>query len=353
MRWRTAPPPRWPSILALSLVPLVGVTIALVSRWLPLDLSASIEEVLRAVLPAASHVGPGEVLRWARSSASQGWLTVGFVVALWTSFRFMSLCIRSLGTMVSTDVRPPVKAWRSAARSLLLLVVWIVALVATALFLLVAPAIERGLLRLPKLSELLALGLLGAAGAPHRRRPFRRDLPDLPRGRRHAGGLVSGWHVAALLASLGWIGASRGFSLAVPVLWKATQLYGTLGSVVLFLIWAYVMAWVLLLGGFLLVRPGRPRAASQTDSAPPGLERGKPAPNQRRRRAVPAHRMRSFYLVLRTLLGRNHRSLACGITELSCEQVNLRMGTSARPLACGPTTGQPSRSAVRRRGEST
>ena len=56
--------------LALALVPLVGVTIALVSRWLPLDLSASIEEVLRGVLPAASHVAPGEVLGWARSSAS-------------------------------------------------------------------------------------------------------------------------------------------------------------------------------------------------------------------------------------------------------------------------------------------
>jgi uncharacterized BrkB/YihY/UPF0761 family membrane protein len=46
--------------LAMSLVPLVGVAIALVSRWLPLDLTAPIEEVLRAVLPAASNVAPGE-----------------------------------------------------------------------------------------------------------------------------------------------------------------------------------------------------------------------------------------------------------------------------------------------------
>ena len=248
--------------LALSLVPLVGVTIALVSRWLPLDLSASIEEVLRGVLPAASHVAPGEVLGWARSSASQGWLTVGFVVALWTSFRFMSVCMRSLGTMVSTEVRRPVKAWRSAARSLLLLVVWIVALVATALFLLVAPAIERGLLRLPKLSELslsafaalrallIVAVLFGAIYLTYR----------VVIGTRASRLRVA---LAALLASLGWIGASRGFSLAVPVLWKAAQLYGTLGSVVLFLIWAYVMAWVLLLGGFLLVRPDPPRAAGQ------------------------------------------------------------------------------------------
>ena len=248
--------------LALSLVPLVAVAIALVSRWLPLDLSASFEEVLRDVLPAASHVAPGEVLGWARSSTGQGWLTVGSVVALWTSFRFMSLCIRSLGMMVSTDVRPPVRAWRSAARSLLLLVVWIVALVTTALFLLVAPAVERGLLRLPRLSglspsafsalrEILIAGVLfGAIYLTYR------AVVGARAGRPRV-------VLAALLASLGWIGASRGFSLGVPVLWQATQLYGTLGSVVLFLIWAYVMAWVLLLGGFLLVRPGRQRAASE------------------------------------------------------------------------------------------
>lgn len=32
---------------------------------------------------------------------------------------------------------------------------------------------------------------------------------------------------------------------------------GTLGSVVLLLIWAYLNSWILLLGGFLLVRPTR------------------------------------------------------------------------------------------------
>jgi membrane protein len=182
-------------------------------------------------------------------------------VALWTSFRFMSLCIRSLGEMVSTDIRPWGKGWRSAVRSLLLLVVWIVALVATALFLLAAPAMERSLLHLSGLSAfslsafaalrvlLIVAVLFGAIYLTY----------------RMVVGTQAGWFrvaLAALLASLGWIGASRGFSLAVPVLWKATQFYGTLGSVVLFLLWAYVMAWVLLLGGFLLVRPGRARAAS-------------------------------------------------------------------------------------------
>ncbi|HKB70460.1 MAG TPA: YhjD/YihY/BrkB family envelope integrity protein, partial [Thermoanaerobaculia bacterium] len=62
----------------------------------------------------------------------------------------------------------------------------------------------------------------------------------------------------ALLVSLGWIAASVGFSLAVPVLWSAARLYGTLGSVVLFLIWSHLIAWILLLGGVLLA-PARQR----------------------------------------------------------------------------------------------
>jgi len=47
--------------LALSLVPFVGISIALVSRWIPLDLSASIEQVLRGVLPTESHAAVSEM----------------------------------------------------------------------------------------------------------------------------------------------------------------------------------------------------------------------------------------------------------------------------------------------------
>ena len=197
--------------LALSLVPLVGVAIALVSRWLPLDLSSPLEEVLRAVLPPASGVAPGEVLSWARSSTSQGWLTAGFVVALWTSFRFMSLCLRSLGTMVtSNEAELPVTVWCSTARSLLLLVVWFVALVATALFLLAVPVVERGLIRLPRHSDLsleafavlqavLVAGVLfGAIFLTFR-------MVVGPRAGRLRVAL------AALLASGVWLGASRRF----------------------------------------------------------------------------------------------------------------------------------------------
>ncbi len=244
--------------LALSLVPFVGIAIALVSRLLPLDLSASIGKVLRGVLPAESHVS-ADVLNWARSSSSKGWLTVGFVLALWSSFRFMSLCIGALSAIISGDARPSSWTWRSTARSLLLLLVWMVALVATALFLLVAPAIERGLIGVPAMSSLTpssfaALRLFIITGIL---------FTTIFLTYRVVAGARVGFRVAlaALLASLGWIGASVGFSVAVPILWGAARLYGTLGSVVLFLIWAYLTAWILLLGGLLLARPDGARRA--------------------------------------------------------------------------------------------
>jgi membrane protein len=241
--------------LALSLVPFVGISIALISRWLPFDLSAHLEDVLRGVLPIGSHVDAAEVLRWAHSSASRGWLKGGCLLALWTSFRFMSLCIRALGTTASADAGPPGQAWRPAANSLLLLVVWTAALMATPLFLLMAPGIESGLLRLPALSQ-LSLAVLAAlrAALPAGILFGAIFLTYRVVGGRRAG--LSRVTLAALLASLGWIGASLGFSRAVAMLWGATQLYGTLGSMVLFLIWAYLNSWILLIGGLLLVPRG-------------------------------------------------------------------------------------------------
>jgi len=246
--------------LALSLVPFVGIAVALVNRWLPLGMSTSIGKVLHNVLPAESPVA-GEALRWAGSSATKGWLTVGFLLALWSSFRFMSLCLHALGSMISGEVRSSAWTWLSTARSLLLLSVWIVALVGTAFFLLVAPSIQHGLLGLPALSDLsswlfstlrvllVPAILFGAIWLTYR---------------VVAGSRVGSLRLAlvALLASLGWILASLGFSFAVPILWGAARLYGTLGSVVLFLIWAYLIAWILLLGGQLLARPGRKRHVS-------------------------------------------------------------------------------------------
>jgi len=262
--------------LALSLVPFVGIAIVLVSRWLPPGMSASIGRVLRAVLPAESLVSR-DALRWAQSSASKGWLTAGFLLAFWSCFRFTARCSHALAAMMTGDARSSGWTRKAISRSLLLLVVWMAALLATALFLLVAPSIQASLVALPALSDLsswtftamrallVPLVLFGAIGLTYR---------VVAGPRAGASRLV----LVALLATLGWTGASVGFSFAVPFLWSAARLYGTLGSLVLFLIWTYLIAWILLLGGLLLSVSDRtrrrglvvPEASGDRVSAPSG-----------------------------------------------------------------------------------
>ena len=238
--------------LALTLVPMTAVTITLVGRWLPLDLSAELEQVLSGVLPEEAHISPVDVFHWARSSASTGWLTASFLLTVVTSFNFMSTCLRAIRAAVNGRDSGGAP-WHFTLGAAALLVVWVLALVATALLLFIAPPVERGLLDLPELADLslsafaaLRVVLMGAIlfGATY----FMYRVAPIPR--------VSSWRVAiaSLGASLGWLAVSKGFSEMVPHLWQGAQLYGTLGSVVLFLMWAYVNAWILLLGSLVLIR---------------------------------------------------------------------------------------------------
>jgi membrane protein len=242
--------------LALSLVPFVAVTVTMAGRWLPLDVTAEVEQVLRDVLPAETHIDPADVFRWARSSASTGWLTASFFLAILTSFNFIATCLRGIRAAVTGEIKPDGTPWRSTLSAALLVVVWVLALLATALLLLVAPSVERGLLSLHELADLtislvaaarvvvVAGMLFGATFLTYR-------LAPIPRVR--AGRTV----VAALATPLGWLLVSSGFSKLAPELWGGAQLYGTLGSVVLFLLWAYVNAWTMLLGSLVLIRPRR------------------------------------------------------------------------------------------------
>jgi membrane protein len=243
-------------LLAFALVPFLGVTIGMVGRWLPVDLSASFEEVLQRVLPGEAHIDSREVFEWARSSASRGWLTVGFGLALLTSFRFTSTCVRALGTIIGSGERRARAGWRPLLGSLVLLVVWGLALVMTALFLFVGPFLERGLLGLPEYSEQFLSGFAALrAGLV---------LVTLLLVVRATYGVVTHasvrqwrtWSVA-LAVAVSWVLVGQLLSLVTPFFWRGTQLYGTLGSVLLFLTWAYLCAWILLAGGLFLAPGGK------------------------------------------------------------------------------------------------
>jgi len=240
---------------ALAVVPFLGITLALVGRWLPSEVLQSAEGIVVGVLPGEAGVDAAEVANWARG-AGGGWLSAGFLIAVWTSFRFMSTGMRALSFLIAADPLAPPPRWQASLRAVVLMLVWMAALIATAVLVVAAPQIDELLLGLPRYAELsvsmwaalravlLGLILFVALALTYQ------AVPGLAAG----GGRVA---LAALVASAGWFALGTGFSMAVPVLWQGTALSGTLASVVLFLLWAWGNGWIFLLGGLLLARPAR------------------------------------------------------------------------------------------------
>lgn len=242
---------------ALAVVPFLGITLALAGRWLPPEVLQSAERVVVGVLPGEAGVDSAEVARWARG-AGGGWLSAGFLLAVWTSFRFMTTGLRALSFLTAADPLAPPPRWQVSLRALPLLLVWMAALIATAVLVVAAPQVDELLLGLPRFSELsiatwaalravlLGLILFVALALTYRAVP----------GSTAGDGRVA---LAACAASVGWFALGTGFSIAVPVLWQGMALSGALASIVLFLLWAWGCGWIFLLGGLLLARADRSR----------------------------------------------------------------------------------------------
>ena len=242
---------------ALSIVPFLGITLALAGRWLPAEVLQSAERVVVGVLPGEAGVDAAEVADWARG-AGGGWLSAGFLIAVWTSFRFMSTGMRALSLLIAPDPLTAPAPWHASLRALPLLAVWMAALIATAGLVVAAPQVDELLLGLPRHAELsvsawaalrtvlAGLILFVALALTYQAVP----------GLSGSGGRVA---LAALVASAGWFALGTGFSMAVPLLWQGTALSGTLASIVLFLLWAWGCGWIFLLGGLLLAGAGHPR----------------------------------------------------------------------------------------------
>lgn len=240
--------------LALTVVPFLGLAIAVVGRALPVDLSPSLREVLEGILPAEAAIDPDQVLAWARNAASGGWFGLSLVVAAATCFRFLLACVRAVDAVVAGE-RVRHRPFRSLLSAIGLFGVWMGALVATTALLFVAPAIDAALVTLPQFAELsvaafAALRVVLVAGVLF--------ASILATYHFSPGVAVPSSRAvqAAALATLGWLGLGQAFSRLVPAFFLGVQPFGSLGSVVLFLLWAYLAAWVLLAAAILLVRPG-------------------------------------------------------------------------------------------------
>lgn len=232
---------------ALTLVPFVGLTAAAATSWLPPSLGSALADALVEVFPAEAGLRDAAISRLPEVAHRSGWLAAAVLMAAWSSFAFMSTCVRALHALAGG----PELGWRNraltAAGSLLLVVVWMATLLAAAFLACLGPTLLDTLGRVTSGADptralaVLRQVALGAVLVLAMRITYG-FVPGLSRrvGRQWAG---------AAFATAGWLASSWAFSRLLPGLWQGRDLYGALASFVVFLLWSYANAWLLLLGG--------------------------------------------------------------------------------------------------------
>ena len=73
----------------------------------------------------------------------------------------------------------------------------------------------------------------------------------------------------ALFAVVGWLAASTGFSVYLQNFGNYNEVYGSLGAVIVMLMWLFISAYLVLLGGALNAELARARRAKHAIPEPP------------------------------------------------------------------------------------
>ena len=245
---------------ALSLVPFLALTSVAAVAWLPPGVGGPLADTMIRELAPEAGLDAAAISGWVGSVQISGWLAAGVLLAVWSSFRFMAACVRALARLGGVEPVDWRHRLRSIASAAFLLLVWMLALLLLSFVILVAPPLEetlaqggwlvRGTLSAGALSRAMAAVVLLAVIAL-----TYRTIP---------GTQARGWRLWLMsgLATGGWIAAGWVVTGLLPALLHGQTLYGALGTFVLFLLWSYANAWVLLLCGQLpgvLLRPGGTR----------------------------------------------------------------------------------------------
>jgi len=247
---------------ALSLVPFLGLTAVAAVAWLPPELGGPLADTLIKDFAPQAGLDAAAISEWVGSIRSSGWLAAGVLLAAWSSFRFMAACVKALSSLAGGDRLDLRHRLRSIASALFLLFVWMLALLLLSFVILVAPALEETLDQ----GGWFGRGTLSAAGLSRAMAAVVMLLAIALTFRAIPGLRARGWRLALVscLATGGWIATGWVVTRVLSSLWQGQALYGALGSFVLFLLWSYANAWVLLVCGQLpavLPRPGNSRGA--------------------------------------------------------------------------------------------
>ncbi len=240
----------------LALFPVLLVILSILGLTMPTAEPEVIDHMAQAA-PAASRALLRSTLRQMSGQTSAAWtlLFLGGSAALWSGSSYLSVFRRALHAMHRTSAHRPV--WRTAPRIVATALVLVLLLLTSTLALTLTGSLARRLgrvlnlgtapqtvwdaLRWPVVAGVaVALVLVLYRSGPAPSRPLRKMAP---------GGALA---VALLLA------ASLGLAVYTSHVSTYNRLYGSLGGVVVFLIWLWLSNLALLSGAQFNVELARP-----------------------------------------------------------------------------------------------
>lgn len=254
--------------IVLSLVPFLAVTFV-VGTQIATNFSLTkhydqrYAEVLGSIIPTpdSAHIftaiessfqakDPNQTS--AQETRRKGFLTISFLIAIYTSFNLMDQIIRTLLFIFDDPRRPSQWTWRTYMKTFLLLLIWM-----GLLLLISISAVETAFLRhildyfiLTALSKALTtvaqvlvvvVALFGTLYLTYLLVPAKTYRKTL---------IVEG----SLLSATGWILCSLVFAYIMPKILQTSASFVALGSVVAILLWAQACAWSIIVGACWIVR---------------------------------------------------------------------------------------------------
>jgi len=249
--------------LVLSLVPFLLVTFTLATR-VGLNLSQAYNEMLLEVLP--KEINPPQIIATIEASAHGSVMTIGFILAVYTSYNLMTQIVRTLLFIFDDPRRPQGWNWSHWVKSGILLFIWMVLLLAISITSVMYPVIHNILKQfnldsviwtLPLAMIQYALVLAAMYGA------FFLTFLLVPTKRPGVAQARNG----SLVATCGWILCGWLFAGLLPkMILSSGVVYKALGSVVIILLWAQACSWSVIIGACWMVRfPARRKLKVQVE----------------------------------------------------------------------------------------
>ncbi|MCE0483596.1 MAG: YihY/virulence factor BrkB family protein [Methylacidiphilales bacterium] len=246
----------------LSMIPFLVVTFAVGSELAPgrLDLAGAYRDLLDDILPGADTSSIStQIIATLQSNSQVGLKTIGFILAVYTSFNLMEQIVRTLLFIFDDPRRPQGWSWLVVVKTVALLLLWMFLLLLISIVSVVTPVIHSILRQFSLDSQLwiaplligrdvvLTAALFGAFFLTYYLVPSKRYNFDQIRD-------------GSIVATCGWVVCSLLFADVLPNMWHMNAVYKALGSIVVILLWAQACSWSVVIGACWIVRFSPSRA---------------------------------------------------------------------------------------------